>query len=96
MPRLFLIVLLVLLGLLALKTAIVWGVVRQFLPNNRKALRTGLVVSMGGEFGFALLLLLLKGSLVEAAVIQPLLTAVALSMLPRRCSSNAPLIMVGM
>jgi CPA2 family monovalent cation:H+ antiporter-2 len=74
-------VLLVLLGLLVLKTAIVWAVVRQFVPNNRKALRTGLVVSMGGEFGFALLLLLLKGSLVEAAVIQPLLTAVALSML---------------
>jgi CPA2 family monovalent cation:H+ antiporter-2 len=36
---------------------------------------------MGGEFGFALLLLLLKGSLVETAVIQALLTAVALSML---------------
>ena len=74
-------VLVVLLGLLVLKTAIVWAVVRQFVPNNRKALRTGLVVSMGGEFGFALLLLLLKGSLVETAVIQALLTAVALSML---------------
>ena len=74
-------VLLLLAGLLAAKTAIVAFIVRRFVPNARKALRTGLVVSMGGEFGFALLTLLLKGNAVAVPVVQALLTAVALSML---------------
>jgi CPA2 family monovalent cation:H+ antiporter-2 len=74
-------VLLIVAGLVALKTVIVALVVRQFVPNNRKALRTGLVVSMGGEFGFALLALLLKGDTVPPEVVQALLTAVALSMI---------------
>jgi CPA2 family monovalent cation:H+ antiporter-2 len=74
-------VLLILAGLLFLKGTIVALIVRQFVPNARKALRTGLVVSMGGEFGFALLTLLLKGNGVPASVVQALLTAVTLSML---------------
>jgi CPA2 family monovalent cation:H+ antiporter-2 len=74
-------VLLLLLALLVTKAAIVTFVVRIFVPNNRKALRTGIVVSMGGEFGFALLTLLLKGRLADPAIVQPVLTAVALSML---------------
>jgi K+:H+ antiporter len=74
-------VLLLLLPLLLVKAAIVTLVVRRLVPNTRKALRTGIVVSMGGEFGFALLTLLLKGGTVDYAVVQPLLTAVALSML---------------
>ena len=56
-------------------------VVRQFVPNNRKALRTAIAVSMGGEFGFALLTLLLRGDAVDDRIVQALLTAVALSML---------------
>jgi CPA2 family monovalent cation:H+ antiporter-2 len=74
-------VLLLLVALLVLKVVIVALVVRQFVPNARKALRTGIVVSMGGEFGFALLTLLLKGTTVDEQIVQPLLTAVALSML---------------
>jgi CPA2 family monovalent cation:H+ antiporter-2 len=74
-------VLLILAGLLFLKGTIVALIVRQFVPNARKALRTGLVVSMGGEFGFALLTLLLKGNSVPASIVQALLTAVTLSML---------------
>jgi CPA2 family monovalent cation:H+ antiporter-2 len=74
-------VLLLLVGLMLVKATIVTLVVRQFVPNNRKALRAGLVVCMGGEFGFALLTLLLKGHMVAAAVVQPVLTAIALSML---------------
>lgn len=74
-------VLLILAGLLVVKTAVVAFIVRRFVPNTRKALRTGLVVSMGGEFGFALLTLLLKGNAVEVPTVQALLTAVALSML---------------
>jgi CPA2 family monovalent cation:H+ antiporter-2 len=74
-------VLLVLALLLLTKTVLVTLIVRQFVPNNRKALRTGLVVSLGGEFGFALVTLLLRGSTVEPGVAQALLTAIALSML---------------
>jgi CPA2 family monovalent cation:H+ antiporter-2 len=74
-------VLLLLVALLIVKALIVTLVVRQFVPNTRKALRAGIVVCMGGEFGFALLTLLLKGHMVGAAVVQPVLTAIALSML---------------
>jgi CPA2 family monovalent cation:H+ antiporter-2 len=74
-------VLLLLAVLLLVKGAIVTLVVRWFVPNMRKALRTGIVVSMGGEFGFALLTLLLKGRMVDVGIVQALLTAVALSML---------------
>jgi len=74
-------VLLLLAALLLVKAAIVTLVVRQFVPNLRKALRTGIVVSMGGEFGFALLTLLLRGRMVDVGIVQALLTAVALSML---------------
>jgi len=74
-------VLLLLATLLVLKAGIVALVVRQFVPNARKALRTGIVVCMGGEFGFALLTLLLKGTTVDERIVQPLLTTVALSML---------------
>ncbi|MCE3285893.1 MAG: potassium transporter KefB, partial [Steroidobacteraceae bacterium] len=74
-------VLLVLVVLLATKTLIVTFVVSRFVPNTRKALRTGIVVSLGGEFGFALLTLLLRGSAVQPQILQVLLTAIALSML---------------
>jgi len=74
-------ILALLVGLLLLKALIVTLIVRQFVPNSRKALRTAIVVAMGGEFGFALLTLLLKGRMVDEAIVQPLLTAVALSML---------------
>ena len=75
------IVLLLLLTLLAVKAAIVALIARRFVPNTRKALRTGLVLSMGGEFGFALLTLLLRDRLIATEVAQVLLTVVALSML---------------
>lgn len=74
-------VLLLVLALLAVKALLVMVIVKRFVPNTRKALRTGLVVSMGGEFGFALLTLLLKSGSVEVPMVQALLTAVALSML---------------
>ncbi|MGI9245284.1 MAG: cation:proton antiporter [Steroidobacteraceae bacterium] len=69
------------LGLLLVKAVLVTLIVRQFVPNNRKALRTGIVVSMGGEFGFALLTLLLHGQAIDPQLAQVLLTAIALSML---------------
>jgi len=74
-------VLVALACLVVLKTVIVALIVRQFVPNSRKALRTGIVVSMGGELGFALMTLLMKGNSVPPETAQALLTAVALSML---------------
>ena len=74
-------VLLLLAGLLAVKAGIVTAIVRAFVHNTRKALRTGITVSMGGELGFALLTVLLNGRQVPMELVQPLLTAVALSML---------------
>jgi len=74
-------VLLLLGTLLVVKSLIILAIVRQFVPNTRKALRTGIVICMGGEFGFALLTLLLKGRMVDPGLVQALLTTVALSML---------------
>ena len=74
-------VLLVLVVLLLTKAVIVTFIVRRFVANDRKALRTGIVVSMGGEFGFALITLLLRGAAISPQVVQVLLTAIALSML---------------
>lgn len=74
-------VLLLLVVLLVVKAAIILVLVRQFVPNIHKALRTGVVVCMGGEFGFALLTLLLKGNVIDPGIVQALLTTIALSML---------------
>jgi len=74
-------VLLLLLALLVLKSVVILSIVRRFVHNTRKALRTSVVVCMGGEFGFALLTLLLKGSVIDARIVQALLTTIALSML---------------
>jgi len=74
-------VLLLLATLLIVKTAVVLAIARPFVPNTRKALRTGIVLCMGGEFGFALLTLLLKGRMIDTGLVQALLTTVALSML---------------
>jgi CPA2 family monovalent cation:H+ antiporter-2 len=74
-------VLLLLASLIVVKTVIVAAIVRGFVHNTRKALRTGITVCMGGELGFALLTVLLNGRLAPTELVQPLLTAVVLSML---------------
>ncbi len=68
-------------GLLVLKTAIITLAARPFAGQWFKALRTGIVLSQGGEFGFALLALLLQSRLIGAEFTQPLLAAITLSML---------------
>ncbi|MGH8131380.1 MAG: cation:proton antiporter [Steroidobacteraceae bacterium] len=74
------VVIALLVGLLMLKTAIIMLAARPFAGQWFKALRTGIVLSQGGEFGFALLALLLQNRLVGAEVTQPLLAAITLSM----------------
>ena len=69
-----------LLGMLVLKAAVVAIVAEPATHSWFKSLRTGVVVAQGGEFGFALLTLLLRRELAEQAVVQPLLAATVLSM----------------
>jgi monovalent cation:H+ antiporter-2, CPA2 family len=74
-------VLALLAGLLLIKATIAMLAARPFAGHWFKALRTGIVLSSGGEFGFALLALLLDNRLINPVSIQPLLAAITLSML---------------
>jgi CPA2 family monovalent cation:H+ antiporter-2 len=71
----------IVLGMTILKTAIVAVASKPVTRSWFKSLRTGVVVSQGGEFGFALLTLLLRRELADPGVVQPLLAATALSMI---------------
>lgn len=73
-------VLALLAGLLLAKAVIVAVITRLTAGNWFRSVRTGIVIAAGGEFGFALLTLLLQGGLVQADVVQPLLAAIVLSM----------------
>jgi CPA2 family monovalent cation:H+ antiporter-2 len=70
----------ILLSMLVVKSAVVALAAKPATSSWFKALRTGVVVSQGGEFGFALLTLLLRRDLAESGVVQPLLAATVLSM----------------
>jgi CPA2 family monovalent cation:H+ antiporter-2 len=78
--REFWIIAALLLAMLLLKAAIMAAVARAGGLDAFKSLRTGVVLSIGGEFGIALLTILLKGRVLDATVVQPLLVAVVLSM----------------
>jgi monovalent cation:H+ antiporter-2, CPA2 family len=67
-------------ALLLLKAAVVAVASKPATMSWFKSLRTGVVVGQGGEFGFALLTLLLRRELLDPAVVQPLLAATVLSM----------------
>jgi CPA2 family monovalent cation:H+ antiporter-2 len=77
--RLWLVLLLV-IGLQLAKMIIVMIVARLGTDSPRKALRAGVVMAQGGEFGFALLTLVLGDKLADSAIIQPLLAATVVSM----------------
>jgi CPA2 family monovalent cation:H+ antiporter-2 len=70
----------ILVGILLLKTAVVTVAAKPATKSWFKSLRTGVVTAFGGEFGFALLTLLLQRSLLDPAIVQPLLAATVLSM----------------
>ena len=73
-------VLMLVLGLLLIKAAIVTALSYLIAKDWRKATRTGLVMAQGGEFGFALLTLALNDRLAGPELIQPLLAATVVSM----------------
>jgi CPA2 family monovalent cation:H+ antiporter-2 len=70
----------ILLAMLLLKAAVVAVVAEPATDSWFKSLRTGVVVAQGGEFGFALLILLLRRELLDPSLVQPLLAATVLSM----------------
>lgn len=67
-------------GMTALKLVIMLAIGRFWGLPPFKALRTAIVLSIGGEFGIAVLTILLKGEVVPQAVGQPLMIALVLSM----------------
>jgi CPA2 family monovalent cation:H+ antiporter-2 len=71
---------LILLGMTAFKLALMVFVARIYGLPPFKAVRTGVVLSVGGEFGIAILTILMQGDVVDAEVSQPLLVAIVLSM----------------
>ncbi len=75
-------IILALLAMLSAKAVLSALPTRAFVSNRFKALRTGLVLAGGGEFGVALLTILAQGrDLLPAALGQTLLAAVVLGMI---------------
>jgi CPA2 family monovalent cation:H+ antiporter-2 len=72
---------LALLLLIALKALLIAGLSRLFGSDTGAALRTGLDLAQGGEFGFVLLSLAAPLDLVPPALLQTALAAMVLSML---------------
>ncbi len=73
-------VLLILAGMVVLKALLGALVTYPFVHSRFKALRTGIVMSIGGEFGIALCTILLQANLVPERLGSPLLVAMVLSM----------------
>ena len=67
-------------GLVSLQVLAASLSVRPMVATNFKALRTGMVLGGGGEFGVALLTLLLQSKAVTVPVIQPLLLGLVVTM----------------
>ncbi|HUN28158.1 MAG TPA: cation:proton antiporter [Steroidobacteraceae bacterium] len=70
----------ILVGLIALKAVIGALAARLFVDSTFKAARAGIVIAIGGEFGVALLTIVLESGAVSGRLAQPLLVAVVLSM----------------
>src|SRR5215470_4416095 len=69
-----------LLTLIILKALLAALVTWPFTHSRFKALRTGIVMSIGGEFGIALCTVLLQAQLVPETLGEPLLVAIVVSM----------------
>lgn len=69
------------LAMLAIKALLVTGLVRLGGFDASTAARTGLILAVGGEFGFALLALALAAGVLDAAIGQVVLATVLFSMI---------------
>jgi monovalent cation:H+ antiporter-2, CPA2 family len=74
-------VLVLLIVIVVLKALLAALVTRPFTTSRFKALRTGIVMAIGGEFGVALATILAQAGLLPAALGTPVLIAIVLSML---------------
>ena len=74
-------VLLITLGIIIGKAVIIMAIVRFSDQERGVAIRTGLILAQGGEFGFALITLSLSNNLLSDEVTQPVLTAIIISMI---------------
>src|SRR3954470_10071436 len=73
-------ILALLVSMVILKAVIAAFATRLFVDNNFRAIRTGVTLAVGGEFGVALLTLLLQHDALDPAVAQPMIVAVVLGM----------------
>src|ERR1700736_1597697 len=82
----------ILVGIYVLKAAIAALVTRPFTTTRFKALRTGIVISMGGEFGVAICTIGVQAGLIPERLGEPLLVAIVLSMVlsPFIVNNNKP------
>jgi CPA2 family monovalent cation:H+ antiporter-2 len=71
----------ILVGLVVLKATAAALVTRGFVNSWFKSIRTGIVISIAGEFGIALLTIVLQDGGLPTQIGQPLLVAIALSMM---------------
>lgn len=74
-------VLLVVIGLVAIKGLIVFSLVMLGERDNKVAWRTALILAQGGEFGFAILSLALSQGVIAEEPTQVVLAAIVISML---------------
>ena len=80
------IILALLVAMVFLKTVIATFATRLFVDSNFKALRTGVTLAVGGEFGIASLTLLMQNKAIDPAIAQPLVVTVGLCMVLFRSS----------
>jgi monovalent cation:H+ antiporter-2, CPA2 family len=73
-------VLALLVAMVLIKAVIASAATRLFVDSNFKAVRTGITLAVGGEFGIALLTLLLQNDAIDPTIAQPLIVAVVLGM----------------
>lgn len=78
--REFWLIIALLFAMVSLKAVIATMATRLFVGSAFKAIRTGVTLAVGGEFGIALLTLLLQSRAIDPAIAQPLLVAVVLAM----------------
>jgi CPA2 family monovalent cation:H+ antiporter-2 len=74
------VILLLLVSMVLLKAVIATLATRLFVDSTFKAIRTGVTLAVGGEFGIALLTLLLQNRAIDPGIAQPLLVTVVLGM----------------
>jgi CPA2 family monovalent cation:H+ antiporter-2 len=70
----------ILVGIYVLKAIVAALVTRPFTTTRFKAIRTGIVISIAGEFGVALITIVLQSGAIPAPLGEPLLVALVLSM----------------